>query len=404
MKHSFFFHKRNVSLASYAALAVFAAVFLLSHCGKGMDEREARARKAAKNKGNIVIGVVSPLKLKPAIDSYRQGIELALEELNGFNKVLGRKIEIIHKDDEGMVDKGRIIAQEFSSNPDMTAVIGHYNSYISLQTAIIYEYYGLLMMSPHSRSPEFPWQSFHLVFQNAVSDEKSMREIMQYLKSKKLNRFVVYYVKDAYGYSLAQAFEKCAQDFEISIVDSRSFDPSSHARYFANDLKFWKSNFSFDGIFIACLSKEGIEIISEARKLGMKTTFICGPGLATRDLLGRRDVATEGTIVATYFHPNDPRPEVKKFNESYEKKYGYAPDSEAALGYDTLHVLAEAMIRAGTTVPEKVAEELRRLKNWSGATGLHNFNLEGEVTGKSVYICVVRNNRLELIQSSEPPL
>jgi branched-chain amino acid transport system substrate-binding protein len=54
--------------------------------------------------------------------------------------------------------------------------------------------------------------------------------------------------------------------------------------------------------------------------------------------------------------------------------------------YDAIHLLADAMQKAGTTVPAQVAEALRQTRDWSGVTGLHSFDAAGDVSGKPIVL------------------
>ncbi len=69
----------------------------------------------------------------------------------------------------------------------------------------------------------------------------------------------------------------------------------------------------------------------------------------------------------------------------------------AALGYDTVKLLAEAIKRADTTVPGEVAAALRKLRDWYGVTGTHNFSQTGELSGKPIIKKIARNGKFEYV-------
>jgi branched-chain amino acid transport system substrate-binding protein len=387
----------TTAVAKRGGICAMVLVILLSACSS-RDDKQKRAYRAARGKGDILVGAVAPWESIKDKGMYWQGLEMALNEVNESGGALGRRIRIVREDDEGKVSKGRIVAQKFADNLDMVAVIGHYNSYISIPTSVVYEYYGLLMLSPTSTSPALTRrQGFKLVFRNIPTDAEVARQLADFATLQEgYRRLMIYYVKDAYGRGLANAFEKRAEEGGGYVVDRLSYDSTSDERYFRKNLTFWKNNFTFDAIFLAGVVPQAAEFISEARRLGITVPILGGDGLDSPQLWEVGGIGVEGTIVGTYFHPDDPRGVVQRFVEAFGTKYGRRPDAWAAQGYDAVKLLAHVMEEAGTTVPHKMAETLRSTRNWPGVTGPHSFNENGDVMGKPIVIKVVRNRSFHL--------
>ena len=374
---------------------VFFTILMLSiFCCQQRDEKQERAFRAARAKGDIVIGAVA------SWDSNKtlwQGIELAVDEVNAKGGVLGRKIRIIKKDDKGSVDEGRFVAQSFACNPDMVAVIGHVDSYISIPASIIYEYYGLVMFSPLSTAPELTVRDgFKLIFRNVPTDKDIARQLAKFAIDMGYQEMVVCFLENAYGRGLARAFEKQFEKTGGTIIDTISYDSLSDAGYFRKSLTTWRDNFSFDAIFLAGTVPQAAEFISEAGKLGIKVPVMGGDGLLSPDLWETGGNRAEGTIVAAFYNPDDPKPMVQQFNRAFRKKYKRLPDDDAAQGYDAVKLIAASIKKAGTTVPCKIADALRLTKNQMGVTGSHTFNERGDVINKAIIIKVVRNNKFEI--------
>src|ERR1700750_1136015 len=111
------------------ALLCLAAALALAAC-TGSDEPTAqRAKRAEHGTGPVVVGAAWPWEARKNV-LYAQGMELAVDELNQGGGVLGRPLSILKADDHENVDEGRLIAQQFGSNPDVVAVIGHLQSYV----------------------------------------------------------------------------------------------------------------------------------------------------------------------------------------------------------------------------------------------------------------------------------
>lgn len=86
--------------------------------------------------------------------------------------------------------------------------------------------------------------------------------------------------------------------------------------------------------------------------------------------------------------------EVEEFVKEYTDKFGEQPDRNAAQGYDALMLIAHAIDFANSSVPERIADSLRNVKNWQGVTGSHTFNDMGDVTGKKLVVKMVSNGQI----------
>ena len=367
-------------------------------CGYFPNEKEQRARRAAELKGNIQIGAVAPWAKIANLGYYRQGIEMAADEINAAGGILGKKLDLIERDDEGSVSRGRIIAQEFATNLDMVAVLGHYNSHVSIPCSLVYEYYGLLMFSPASTSNRLTErEGFKLVFRNVETDRKIGARMAEFSRKHKFERLMILYSKDDYGRGLADAFEEKVEELGCSVQDRCGYDVSSNPKNYRREFRTWKEDYAFDAVFIAGSMPDAAGFIVMLRQMGINVPIFGEASLDTPRLWEIGGDAAEGTIVASYFNPGDPDPVVRRFAENFEKRYAVLPDVWAAQGYDALKVLAFAMEQGRSAAPSKVADALRGIGNWKGVTGDHAFNRRGDVTEKHIVFKVVRGKKFEYI-------
>lgn len=376
-------------------------IFVLALCLLGLAACEQtnpatqRAERAAHAKGDIVIGMAWPFNTSKK--TLGNGVAMAVDEINAAGGVLGRKIKIIKRNDRLSVSKGLMIAQEFANNPNMVAVIGHLNSYISIPASATYQSAGLLMISPGSSGMRLTHQGFNLVFRTMQNDKNQGEQLADYAQSQDYHNVIIYYIDNAYGLDLANYFEQHASDLGINIVDRRSYDKSSH--HYRHVLEDWKSLYSFDAIFLAGSLPESSQIIREMRRVGIKVPVFGGLGLDSPQLIQLGGSAVEGTVVASSFSPGMPGPKVPKFDREYLARFGKLPDSSAAGGYDTVDLLAYAMRKAGTTVPAKMAAVLHKTRGWVGVTGRYTFDANGDVVHKPMVFKIVKNGRFQYLTS-----
>ncbi len=372
---------------------MFVAVFA-SSCAR--MEPAARRVKLANRPGEFIkIGVAWSSTDKE--NKLVQGLKLAAEEINESGEALGRKVKLIYRADEGDVTKGRLIAQEFANNPEITAVIGHESSYVSIPCASIYQFGGLLMLSPTSTNPKLTKLGHKLIFRMIPNDNIIGTQLADYAAKKGYEKAAIFYVKNDYGKGLANAIEKRAEEAEIEVVDRISCMQDDES-FFRKVLRAWKDEYVIDVIFLAGELPGAALFIREAREMGLRVPIIGGDALAFPELWEVGGAAVEGTVVASVFHPDNPRREVKEFNKKFRKKHNILPDSDSALGYDSLKLLAYAINKADSIVPDKVADALHSTKRWEGVTGTHAFNTKGDDVGMGMVKLIVKNGKFEYLE------
>ena len=371
---------------------VFLVTVLMAGCSGTSDIPRQRAEKAKKASGDIVIGIVWPFASKN--EMYKEGVDMAVNEINAAGGILGRKLSLIEKDDESSVTKGMVIAQSFAENLDMVAVIGHRSSYISLPVAAIYENAGLLMLTPTSTAPKITQLGYKRVFRNIPSDEEIGKQMASYAAGKGYKRIVIFYADDEYGRGLANSFEDKVSEQGISVVDRLTYWGDD--KEFATIIDKWKL-LRVDAIFVADVMPRGANFISKVRQAGITVPVLGGDGLDSSELWKIAGEASEGVVVASIFNPLNTRPEVQCFIQNYQKKYGSLPTNWAAQGYDSVKLLAEAMKKANSSEPDRIAAVLHKLRDWPGVAGLHTFNEKGDVAGNLIVKKIMNNGNFEYL-------
>lgn len=345
---------------------------------------------SVKSNQDIVVGVAWPFSSNNSL--FKEGVELAVNEINQNGGINGRKLNIIMSDDEASVVKGMAVAQAYADNKEMVAVIGHRNSSVSIPVSRIYEDAGLVMLSPASTAPELTQQGYRFIFRNIPSDDEITRHLATFAARAGHKRMVIYYRDDSYGRGLANSFEDHAGKEGIYIVDRVSYYGK------LSDLERWLQKWKaldFDGIFVAQTMPGGAEFIADAGRVGITVPFIGGNAMDSPKLYDIAGKYAEGTVIGTIFNPLDSRREVVSFVQKFQQEYNQMPTSYSAQGYDAVKLLAAAIEQSGSVDPLLIANQLRKFNNWPGVAGDHTFNDNGDDVGSLVIKKVLRNGSFE---------
>jgi branched-chain amino acid transport system substrate-binding protein len=379
---------------------ILVSLLLMGACGRSRDVAESRAHRADRS-GTVRVAVVWPWASRSEI-RFAEGLEMAVGEVNGERGAGGRPLEIVRFDDRESVDEGRLIAERIAADPGIVAVIGHLHSYISVPAAAIYERGGLVMVSPTATDVELTSRGYRSVFRVPLTDAEVGRQMAEIAARRGYQRLAVYYVRNGYGRGLANAFEERATRSGLAVVTRQSYDPGSAASgaVFEQTLEDWK-DLEMDAIFVAGEVPSAARFVALARKLGIRTPILGGDAMGARSLLTEAGPAAEGMVVASFFHPDEPRPEVRAFVAAFRSRYGGDPDVGSALAYDSVRLLANAVRSGASAAPAAIATELRQGHGGSGVTGPFTFDEQGNRVGQRVVSMVVNHGRFEFLREPQ---
>lgn len=351
------------------------SLLFVSLIGWNQGNASARAKSAKKVKAPVV-GVA----WSQEGSGFLNGLNMAMEEINESAK-LKYPLKLDIKDDEGSVTQGLLHAEEFIGDHNVVAVIGHRESDITVPASTMYAINGLFMITPNSTAVELTSKGYGQIFRGIPSDRALGRGLVRYFKNKGKKEVMMCYVNSVYGRSLANEFETMAEREGIIVKDRVSYDVGDE-REFEKIAKKWKT-FDFDSIMFIGLMPRGVNFIKVSRGAFPGVPIIMSETMVNKQLLEEPKSLTEGLVLPALFHKNKPNQRVRTFVEKYREKYGVEPDQESALGYDCMHLLGEAILKAGSFVTADIAKAIRELEDYEGVAQIYNFDEKGDlaVTG-----------------------
>ena len=306
--------------------------------------------------------------------STKNGVELAVDEINAAGGVNGKKIVIVSEDDQGRPEQAKTVVSKLISQDKVEALLGEVASTNSLAAAPVAQEAKIPMITPSSTNPKVTEVGDYISrvcfidpFQGAVMAKFAGNT----LKAKTAAIFGD--VNSDYSKGLTQFFKEEFTKLGGKIVAEEAYtqnDPDFKGQLTKiRDLKP-------DVIYIpGYYSQVGI-IAKQARELGMNMPLLGGDGWDSPELWKLGGDALKNAYISNHYSADNPAPEIQNFVKAYKAKFNVVPDSLAALAYDATKVLADAIKRAGGTESAKLKDAINATKDFAGVTG--KITLDGK--------------------------
>jgi len=331
--------------------------------------------------------------------SQNQGIQMAVEEINNSGGVLGKKLDLTVEDNQTKQGQTTTIVRKLISQDHVVALLGEVASSKTLEAAPVAQEAKIPLIATGATNPKVT-QVGDYVFRVCFIDDFQAVVIARFVLEKLHKTKVAFMsdVKQDYSVGLTHFAKDYLEKNGGQVVKEQSY--SSGDKDFRAQLTDIKSA-NPDVILITGYYPEASLIIREARQLGIKAAFAGGDGWDGASLIPVGGKAIEGSYFSNHFSTEDKSAAVQQFVEKYKKKYNKLPDAFAALGYDSVNLLADAIKRAGSTDPEKVRDAIAGTKDFPAVTGKITINPERNAN-KSAVIITIKNGALHYFETIEP--
>ena len=316
-------------------------------CSQSTPGRQ-RARYGRKGKGDVIVGVAA--NWTDTSNSLWQGAELAADEVNSSGGINGRTLTLLKGDDHGTIDGGQLVAHGFGERSDIAAVIGHHDTFISLQAAVVYEYYEMLMLCP-SADPALTDRGLRYVFRLRPDFRRYAQVLARYAKSQGYERVVLLSANGPYGKAFGNAAQNVFTDAGIQVLDRRTYNPYDGPRRIRAHLQSWKNDYQYDAVVLAGEGKMAGGAVSLMKEMGLDQPVLTGEGMDDAAAVEACGDAAAQLRVASIFDDGQTSEAVKTFVSAFRAHYKEDPDADAAVAYDAVRMLAQTIRSAGSSAP-----------------------------------------------------
>jgi branched-chain amino acid transport system substrate-binding protein len=313
----------------------------------------------------IKIGEINSYKAQPAfLEPYRQGWELALAEINASGGVLGKKLEVIARDDNGNPGDSVRVAEELVRREQVSLLFGGFLSNTGLALTDYAKQRKIFFLAAEPLTDKIVWANGNkYTYRLRPSTYMLVAALVKEAVKLKKHRWAIVYPNYEYGQSAVATFKslmKQAQPDIEFVAEQASPLGKIDAGAVVQALADAKPDAIFNALFATDLAKfvrdgntrglfEGREVVS----------LLSGEPEYLDPLRGE---APQNWIVTGYPWYALNTPEHKKFVEAYRKKYNDYPRNGSLVGYTALMSVAAGLKKAGSADADKLAQAFSGLQ------------------------------------------
>ncbi|HPX25615.1 MAG TPA: ABC transporter substrate-binding protein [Treponemataceae bacterium] len=342
---------------------------------------------AKKDADSIKIGGIFPLSGPVAVYGIeaKNGIELAIEEINAAGGINGKNVVLISEDDEGNPEKTVNAFKKLTTKDKVTMIIGSLTSGCTAAITTLAQNQKVVLIAPAATmesitdAGNFVFRACFIdPFQGTVGGKFSAET----LKAK--NAAVLYDIANDYSIGLYENFKKAF----VSAGGTMAAEES----YATNDMDFNAQitkikNANPDVVYLPDYYATVALIAKQLRAQGVKASIVGADGWG-----GIVDNAGEEILNGFYsdhYAADSSDQKVVSFVNAYKAKYNSTPVSFAALGYDSMYIFKDAIIKAGTTDASAVRDAVEKT-NGAYVTGQLTFDAKRNPVKSAVMMEIVK--------------
>ena len=313
----------------------------------------------------VKIGELNSYKVFPAfLEPYKKGMELAVEEINASGGVLGRKIELITRDDGGNPGDAVRVAEELISREQVNVLMGTFASNVGLAVSNLAAQRKVMFLASEPLTDKIVWENGNR-YTFRLRPSTYMQTAMLIPEAVKLRkkRWAIVYPNYEYGQSATASFKKllkAAQPDVEFVAEQASPLGRIDAGAVVQALADAKPDAIFSSLFAADLQK----FVREGNTRGLfKNTPVFNLLAGEPEYLDTlKDETPSGWWVTGYPWSAINTAEHRKFLAAYRKRWKDYPRQGSVVGYTAVVAVAEAVKKAKSTDTEKLVDAMQGLE------------------------------------------
>ncbi len=345
-------------------------------------------------------------------EASKDAAEIRLAEINGAGglKVGDKtyKLQFVYEDNEAKAESAVAAALKLITQDQVIGIVGPQASKQAIPAGEVCNANKTPMISAWSTNPKTTENRpyvFRACFLDPFQGPVVAKFTNEEFKAKKAA--VLYDISSDYPKGLAEFFKEAFEKINGpgSVV---AFETFTHGDkdFSAQLTKISKSD--ADILFTPQYYDEVPLIVRQARELGWKKPILGSDSWGSAELMNLCGDACKGSFFSTHYAAAGAKGATKEFIDKYNAKYGYVPDDVAALTWDAINLMCEAIQNTGglsgdiAKDRDAVKDKLTRVKDFDGITGKMTFSPGGNPTKCAVIVKISDKGEFEFFKSVCP--
>ncbi|MEO5360790.1 MAG: ABC transporter substrate-binding protein [Nitrospirota bacterium] len=343
-------------------------------------------------------------------DPAYKGAMLAAKLINAQGGIaIGKKLiplELIPTDTASNIAKASSAAAD-EKNKEVVAAIGYGDSAFVMSAASPFINKGIPYITPGATLPTLYQTLGDRFFMAAYGDDTQGQAIADYtyktLNTKKIAMWVD--TSMAFTLTVSDSFKQRFTELGGTILYADLFTSgSSRPPDFSKLIERLKANEPKpEAIFIAAIDEEAALSVKLLRNGGIDIPIVSADGFDSPFVEKAETVKPiKNVYFATHSFRGETRTEVTAFISAYKKEYGSEPaNAYAALGFDAVNILADAIKRTGLPDTSAISKALSETKDFKAVTGTISMR-QNMTPGKSIAIVEIKDGKYTVVHTWRP--
>ena len=316
--------------------------------------------------------------------SIRNGLQLAVDEINAAGGVKGNKIALQIEDEQGKKEQAIDVFKKLIFQDKVLMVFGPTLSN-SAQAADPIAQAAKIVAFGTSNTADGITSIGDYVFRNSVTEADVLPETLRVsIKQAGIKKVAILYGNDdVFTKSGYDAFKKALETLKIPVTTTETF-AKGDVDFKAQLTKIKASN--PDAIVLSALIAEGAPIMVQARQLGINLPFIGGNGMNSVKIFDLAKDKSDNLWVGSPWALGSQTKENQHFVVAYTQKYKAAPDQFSAQAFDAMYIVSKALAKVKLTgnleADRKAVRDALPTVTHTGATGAFQFRQATTKDGK----------------------
>ncbi len=289
--------------------------------------------------------------------NFRNGVEMAVKEINAAGGILGRQIQTTTSDTQSNPGVAKGLAQK-AIDDDVFAVFGPVFSG-SIMVSMAETRRAEIINFTGGEASNITKQGNPYIFRTSFTQDSAMPKVARYISGTlKAKSVALIYVNNDYGKGGREAFFKSLLPFGINVLADISTD-QNQVDFSSPVLKVKQSN--ADVVFVYTNEEESARVLRELRKQGVNKPIVGETTLVGQKVIELAGEAANGVVAHVGLTVDAPIPAMRVFKTRFENDYHSISDHNGIKGYTGIYILKAAIEKVGRLDRKAVAQALHGL-------------------------------------------